>query len=144
MSCNETTPKVVKLLGLTNDRETDKLSTAQLHLDPMANTKRKILLTIASNFDLFQFAGSIQNRSRLFVHKLQCATDVSWDSEISESEKREWTCISKQVNGSSPIGIERFVGKGEGMYRLIVFTDASRLMLGTVVSRRCRQGKSAS
>ena len=49
------TPKQVKLLGLRYDREDDVISTVPMRLDEKADTKRKILSSLASNFDLFQF-----------------------------------------------------------------------------------------
>ena len=78
----------VKLLGLKYDRIKDTLSTADLHLSKNANTKRLILSTIASNFDLFQFAGAIINRAGMFIHKLQCSKSLSWDDRISPEFER--------------------------------------------------------
>ena len=127
------TAKEVKLFGLRYDREKDTLSTMKLHLDPAAATKRKILASLASNFDLLQFAGPILNRARLFVHGLQCSQDVGWDDVISDSQEKEWRCISKQLNAAIPIKIERFVGDRDGAYRMIAFTDASKVMVGAVL-----------
>ena len=129
----QVTADEVKLLGLRYNRKSDTLSTAQLHLEAAANTKRKILSTIASNFDLFNFAGPLLNRARLFMHRLQCAQDVGWDEIISESQIREWRCIAKQVSDKVPISIERFIGARNGKYSLVAFTDASKVMLGVVV-----------
>ena len=72
----EETPEVVKLLGLDWDRSQDNLMVRKLELNEEAKTKRTILSTIASNFDLFNFAGPLLNRSRLFMHKLQCNTTL--------------------------------------------------------------------
>ena len=129
----EKTPSQVKLLGLVYDREEDTIATAPLKLDCAANTKRKILSSLASNFDVFQFVGPLLNRARLFVHLLQCEQTLEWDTVLSEMRLREWRCIVKQVTASSPIKIKRFVGCRNGSYRLIGFTDASKVMIGVVV-----------
>ena len=131
--CQVETPKQVKLLGLRYDREDDVISTDPLHLDGEANTRRKVLSSLASNFDLFQFQGPVLNRARLFVHKLQCDSELGWDAILSETRNKEWQCISNQVNASEPVRIKRCVGNRDSSYRLIAFTDASKLMIGTVI-----------
>ena len=42
-------------------------------------------------------------------------------------------CISNQVNASEPVRIKRSVGDRDSSYRLIAFTDASKVMMGTVI-----------
>ena len=66
------TPKTVKILGLVWNRERDTLSTRKLILDKTASTKRTILSSLASNFDVYLFNGPLLNRARLFMHRLQC------------------------------------------------------------------------
>ena len=71
------TPPTSKLLGLTWDRSNDLLFTQPINLSAEANTKRFILKTIASQFDLFGFNLPILNRCRLFMHRLQCQRDLT-------------------------------------------------------------------
>ena len=105
------TPKVVKLLGMYWDRVTDTLSTGPICLDSNANTKRTILSSIASQYDLNNINAPILNRSRLFLHKLQCDRDyVDWDLKLSSDLQREWANIVKQANSYEPAGIDRCVG----------------------------------
>ena len=75
---NEQQPAVTGLLGLNWDTVSDEIYTKKLSLDCTANTKRKILSSIAKNFDLFNFNGPILNRSRLFMQDLQCRTSLKW------------------------------------------------------------------
>ena len=65
---NIETPRKVKLLGLQWDTLEDTLSTEKIELDVKAKTKRQVMSTIASHFDLFNINGPLLNRSRLFSH----------------------------------------------------------------------------
>lgn len=127
------TDSKVKLFGLLWDREADTLSTKPLHLSESASTKREVLKTVASNFDVFGFSGPILNRARLFLHDLQCQKELGWDLHLSDGQLNEWHKISHQVNSSPTIDIKRFVGKQSDNYRLVAFTDSSQCIYGTVI-----------
>ena len=129
----EETPAVVKFFGLAWNRIEDTLSTGLLTLDPRAVTKRSILSSIASNYDLFQICGPMLNRARIFMHALQCDKDVGWDSKLTELQMRTWANICNQLNNKPAISIPRFVGRRDGSYRLIACTDASKIMYGCVL-----------
>ena len=129
----ETPSDVVKLLGLEWNRVHDYLSTKPINLDKNAKTKRSILSTIASQFDLLNYNAPLMNRAKLFLHSLQCDDGVSWDSVIDSSKLREWRNIVKQVNAAPPIKITRFVGRRDGTFRLLGFSDSSKTIYGTVI-----------
>ena len=118
----------VKLLGLMWDRHRDVIYTKPICLDRGANTKRSILKSIASHFDLYNFNMPILNRSRLFMHSLQCNKEIAWDDKLSPKLLQEWRCICKQANSSPVLEIPRFVGPRNGSYRLYAFTDASHTL----------------
>ncbi|XP_068226421.1 uncharacterized protein [Palaemon carinicauda] len=123
---------VTKLFGLLWNTETDTLSTQKLVLDKNASSKRQILSSIASNFDIFNFCGPLLNRARIFMHSLQCNKEIGWDNRLSEDLLREWNNIAKQLNSSPMISVNRFVGRRD-MYNLIAYTDSSRSIYGCVV-----------
>lgn len=127
------TPVKVKLLGMQWDRVEDTLSTRPISLDVNASTKRRILKTIASQFDLYNYNGPILNRSRLFLHRLQCKKDLDWDEQLSPELLREWRAIARQGNSTPKIGVQRFVGGRDGNYKLIAFSDSSKTMYGIVI-----------
>ena len=127
------TPIQVKLLGMQWDRDKDLLSTNILKLDNEAKTKRQILSSIAKQFDLFGFNAPILNRSRLFLHGLQCDKEIGWDDRLSADLIREWKNIVKQVNSTPEIPVKRFVGKRGGTFKLIAFCDSSKFIFGTVI-----------
>ena len=140
----EATPKVVKLLGAQWDRLEHKLFTRPINLNIEANTKRLILQSIASQYDVHNFNGPILNRSRLFLHKLQCSKDLKWDDKLSKESLNEWRNIVKQANASPPMQIDRSVGSRADKYCLIACTDASREMYGMVLyMRNITTGKSS-
>ena len=130
---NQETPDNVKLLGLTWDCKADTLFTRPINLDATANTKRSILRTVAAQFDIYNFNLPILNRSRVFMHNLQCDKSLGWDAKISPDLQREWKNISKQANATPEIKVDRYVGPRKGTYKLLAFTDASHLLYGTVV-----------
>ena len=130
---DENPGEVVKLLGLDWNRKTDSIFTKPIVLNSEADTKRTILKSIASQFDLFNFNMPVMNRSRLFMHSLQCMKDLRWDDKLPSNLQREWVNICKQVNTTPLIEIPRFVGPRTGSYKLIAFTDASHVLYGCVV-----------
>ena len=80
----------VKLLGLNWNRIDDDLSTKPINLDISATSKRTILSSIASQFDIYNFNGPILNRARLFLHDLQCDISLGWDDALSKDKLEEW------------------------------------------------------
>ena len=129
----EVTPQTVKLLGMCWNRSDDTLSTRKIDLDVSADTKRKILKSIASQFDVYNFNGPVLNRSRLFMHELQCNKSLGWDDKLSSDLYKNWQNIAKQANSAGEVEVKRFVGKRNGTYRLIAFCDSSKSIYGTVV-----------
>lgn len=121
------------LFGLIWNTTADTLTTKKKILNEEANTKRKILKSIAENFDPFQFDAPIMNRSRLFMSELQLDKKLGWDTDLAKDKSSEWKCIARQVNNSTPLVVSRFVGKKTDLYRLIAFCDSSKLIYGTVV-----------
>ena len=122
-----------KLLGLKWDKVWDNLRTKPFNLDRNAETKRSILSSIASQYDLFNYNGPIMNRAKLFLHKLQLDQDLGWDAKISDNLIKEWKNISIQVNNSPVLSIPRYVGSNKDEYSLIAFSDSSTNLIGTVI-----------
>ena len=122
-----------KLLGLEFDQISDKIKTKPISLNKQAETKREILSTIASQFDLLGFNTPLMNRSRLFMHNLQCRSDIDWDDKLSSSELNEWKNIANQGNSAIPLEFDRNFGSRNDIYQLICFTDSSKLLFGIVL-----------
>ena len=95
--------------------------------------KRMILQTIASNYDLFNYCGPLLNRSRLFLHSLQCDSKLGLYESLSSDRIKEWRNISKQLNSSGIISIKRFIGQRSDSYRLIAYVDSSSVIYGAVI-----------
>ena len=129
----QSTEKCVKLLGLTWDRMSDEIFTRPIKLDGNACTKRTILKSIASQFDIYNFNLPLLNRSRMFMHTLQCDKDLEWDKKLKPELQREWKNICKQANSAPEIKVPRFVGSRKSTYKLLAYTDASRGHYGAVV-----------
>lgn len=127
------TPIKVKLFGLIWDRGSDTLAAQKFNLNKKATTKREILRSIASNFDVFNFAGPLMNRARLFMHELQCLKSLGWDSKLQVDKLREWGNICNQVNSSPELPVGRFIGDRSDELKLIAFTDSSKSIYGCVL-----------
>lgn len=123
----------VKLLGMWYDTDKDTLFTEPIKLDGNATTKRKVLASIAKNYDVLQINCPLLNRARIFIHALQCQKGLNWDDKLSKSQITQWVNICKQSNNAPSLRIDRSFGPRDGTYELIAFTDASKLMLGTVL-----------
>ena len=123
----------VKLFGHVYNIKNDTLSTNPIKLDKCANTKRKILSSIASNFDILQINGPLINRARLFAHRLICNKSLNWDEVIPSRDQKEWKNIAVQANSGKSLVIPRFVGARDSKFELIACTDASKTFLGSVL-----------
>ena len=126
------TPSKVKLFGLVWDRNLDTLATQKIYLNKSATTKREILQSITADF-VFNFAGPLLNRARLFMHELQCSKSLDWDSKLSSDKLKEWNNICKQVNDSPKLAVNRYVGDRKYEYKLVAFTDSSKSIYGCVL-----------
>ena len=127
-----TTPEEVKLFGMVYNRINDTIKPAKLFLNPEADTKRKILQTLNSIYDLHSIYGPLLLRSKLFMQKLY-QSQIGWDEKLGDKLVHEWRLIAKQVNSSPHIEISRNVGNRNGRFALICFSDASNEALGAVV-----------
>ena len=123
----------VKLLGLQWNKSEDLLSTKPINLNKEACSKREVLSSIASQFDILNYNTPLINRARLFLHKLQCDSEILWDSKLDPTLLREWKNICKQANSAPPVEIERFVGSRDGSFRLLAFSDSSQSIYGAVI-----------
>jgi len=127
----------VKLLGMLWDRNNDLLYSRPISLTSDANTKRKVLQTIAAQYDVHNFNAPLLNRSKIFLHKLQCDDSLGWDDVLPANLLNEWHNITSQANSSPVIKVQRFVGSRNSSYRLVAYTDASTQMYGTVIYIQC-------
>ena len=127
------TPVINKVLGVEWNRTHDTLNPPKYSLNIDAQTKRQVLQSIASNYDTNNLNAPMLNRARLFLHQLQCRPDLTWDSKISKDQQREWRNISRQVNASQPIAIDRCIGRRDDLYDLIACVDSSKQIYGAVI-----------
>ena len=102
-------------------------------MDSTATTKRSVLKSIASYFDLFGFTAPVLNRARVFLHSLQYDRNIGWDNRLSGELIYEWNNIVKQANATPEIMIQRFVVEREDSYRLLAFTDSSKSIYGVTL-----------
>ena len=129
----EVAPENVKLLGLNWNRKNDKLSVQSSPLNSEAKTKRAILSSIAEVYDIFNIQGPCLNRARLFLHALQCDSELGWDTDIDIKSQHEWEVICTQFNKMPAVEIDRNVGNRSDGYKLISFCDASKTIYATVL-----------
>ena len=121
------------LLGVNWNSSEDLIYSNSIKLNINASTKREVLASIASQYDIFNFHGPLLNRARAFMHRLQLRSNLEWDSKLSPELLREWSCIVHQANNSQSCKIERSVGSRNDEYDLVAFTDSSKLFFGCVL-----------
>ena len=119
------------LLGISWNVEKDVLFNGKAYLNPDASTKRQILSTINSNFDLFGIFIPILNRAKLFLNKIQ--SEFGWDDPFGKELTSEWRNIASQVNSGPELTVPRYIGDYDSEYKILVFTDASKNFLSTVL-----------
>ena len=127
------TPVMIKMFGMSWDKEHDTISTLQLKLDQKASTKRLFMSSLKSVYDTFNIYGPIMNRGNLFLQKLITDKSLEWDTILPENLQREWKNIVKQANATPSIEIKRFVGNRNSHCRLGAITDRSRDIYATVL-----------
>lgn len=124
----------VKLFGMLWDKNTDNLICKRGHLDETADTRRKILSSLNSNFDPLGIYLPTLNRAKLFLHDLVVVDDLSWDESICKKKQNLWRNICLQFNNSNNIAsIPRYVGDYNSTYNLVAFTDSSKDLYGVVL-----------
>ena len=111
--------------------EKDKISTNQISLNLNDFSKRQILQSLASQYDLYNLNGPLLNR--LFVHKLQCEKNLGWDEKLCSETLIEWHNIVRQANSSPPIEVSRFVDKRSDKYKSFAFVAASKKIYEVVI-----------
>ena len=94
------TPNNVKLLGMNWSRDKDTLSPYKIALNTEAKSKRQILATLHSVYDIFNFYGPILLRAKIFMQKLQEDHSLKWDTTLPDNTLKEWRNIAKQANTS--------------------------------------------
>ena len=133
LESGEGTPNIVKVLGLNWNKANDTFFPNPIQLDVGASTKRSILRSIASQYDVLNIHGPCLNRARLFLHRLQCDQKLGWDSKLDDGLCSEWKLIAVQANKTPAVEVERSFGERDDPYELISFCDASKSIYATVL-----------
>ena len=123
----------VSLFGLLWNTVNDTLSIKSCALNETADTPRKVLKVLAEIFDPCSYELPLFNRAKLFLHKVQSDASMKWDTPFNEEQRREWVNISKQLNDIQPLEIPRYIGRSDGEYDILCFTDSSGSIYGCVI-----------
>ena len=130
---SEDDPKVVNLLGMEWNKVDNTISSYKISLNEEAQTKKSILSTLNSVYDVLNVIAPLILRAKLFMQRLQCDSSLGWNDKLSDSLINEWRNIARQMNSSPTISLKRFMGERSSEYSLIAFTDSSKDAFGTVV-----------
>ena len=121
-----------KLFGLLWNRANDTFRATDLHLDPAAKTKRSILSSLNSQYDLLGLYLPVLLPAKFFFNILLNDRELGWDDFIGEELQRDWVKICTKVNSYSQVTVQRNMGDRKSDFVLIVCSDASKLGLGLV------------
>ena len=123
---------VTNVLGLIWNIDTAELSisTKKLENIEQAKTKREVLTTSASIFDLLGMIKPVTLKMKLFLQELW-EKEKEWDERLNSEEIKTWKGIMAELNGISSIHLPRFVGNGSS--QLLCFCDLSSKAYATVI-----------
>ena len=127
------TNATIKFFGMQWYREIDSLGPLPINLDQAADSKRKVLASLNSVYDLLNVYGPIVNRAKLFFQKLQANKLLDWDTTLPPDLIAEWGKICKQTNATPALYVNRCIGSRNSSFTLVAFSDASAEMYGVVV-----------
>ena len=130
---DEPTPINNKLLGVFWNRIDDKLGPKLIELDPNAKTKRQLLQTINSVYDVLGLYLPIINKAKKFMQQISVKKELDWDTPFPGYLLREWKYICRYINNSGPMEIARNMGDVNDEFHLACFTDASKMCYGIVM-----------
>ena len=119
----------------------EKVGNKHTKLDESADTKRKLLSTIASVFDPLGIQLPLLIRAKLFVHDLTVRKNSDWDTKLDQERLKTWRNICKQFNAAGQILIPRSVGGLKDKYDLVCYSDSSKRIFGTVLYLRSKTSK---
>lgn len=119
--------KVIKILGLSWDREDDKFKfKVELPEKPKTITKRNVLSEVARLFDPFGWLSPAIVKAKILIQRLWLCTS-GWDEQLPENLQEEWVSFRKQLNELKNIHIDRwlFTHPDNEQVELHGFADAS-------------------
>ena len=132
------------MLGMKWNRLDVTIKLKTVSLNNLADTKRQVLQSLNSIYDVLNIYCPLLLRAKLFLQSLAHDESVTWDSTLSRDHQRLWGNICKQLNSAPQLEISRFIGSYNSSYELYCFTDASRDAYGCVIYIRDRETSSVS
>ena len=122
----------LKVLGLHWNTLSDKMVIPTEKFDKLmiATTKRQILASIASLFDLLGYLSPTTMEMRLFLQKLW-NKEKDWDDTMDKEDTGKWRQIMEETKELSTIEVPRCIGGKNS--QLICFCDASKDAYATAI-----------
>ena len=121
----------VKVLGYSYDPLTDQLSLAKMAFELPANTRRKVLSSLASVFDPLGVITPISVKGKFILRDITKAK-LSWDEELPPEILKTWTNFASEVSSLSSFSFERQTVSEGAPVGIYAFCDASRDAYGFV------------
>lgn len=117
-----------KILGIAWDTTTDEFE-IRLSQPSAATTwtKRRVLQSVASNYDPFGWITPVVLLGKIFIQKLWAA-NISWDEPLPQNLANEWTTVLNSWTTTSLTFPRLLTSNAVNIqYDLHIFTDASQL-----------------
>ncbi|KAI5734956.1 hypothetical protein M8J77_012447 [Diaphorina citri] len=125
----------IKLLGMKWNPTTDVFFYTIMPPDSIGVTKRKILSSVASIYDLNGYLSPVTIWMKIFLQRLWLDKSVSWDSPLSPELNQQWVQFASELPLLSQVNIPRFILPSNSA-DLVGFADASTSAYGAVVYLR--------
>ena len=123
--------KIIPVLGLLWNTETDTLSISHSPLELTNPTKRKVLSGLAAQFDPIGFFTPILVHAKFLMRDLH-KDKYDWDTVIDDRNIQRWKDFSEECAKLSDIKIPRSEIT-KGAVTLHAFSDASKQAYGAVI-----------
>ncbi|XP_071582573.1 uncharacterized protein, partial [Temnothorax nylanderi] len=128
--------KLVNVLGLTWDINTD---TFHVSLEPSivgSITKRTVLSAVARFFDPLGFLSPITVAGKIFIQELWLSK-LDWDEDLPDNLAKKWITFTNQLKDMPKFEIPRWIGlKSDAQIEIYGFSDASQKAMAAVVFLR--------
>lgn len=125
----------IKLLGIKWNPTSDVFFYTIVPPEPTIITKRKILSSVASIYDLNGYLSPVTVWMKIFLQKLWLEKSVSWDSPLSPTLNKQWVQFSSELSLLSLVRIPRFILPTQSA-DIVGFADASNTAYAAVVYLR--------
>jgi len=130
----------VSVLGIPWSRTADNfsLATPQLSPDNLKGDMREVLKLALKLFDPMSWIAPVSICALLILRNCHMKK-YDWDSQLTESEQKEWQTLYRELQQANTLQIPRHIEVRDSGFQLHVFSDASKDVYAAAVYLRTEE-----